>query len=64
MVAVFWEHPNYTGRRLTVTGPIDVPCFDNWQFSRITTSFQISEWQHLPQAAADGFSLCKHVQEL
>ncbi|WIA13870.1 hypothetical protein OEZ85_002442 [Tetradesmus obliquus] len=42
MVAVFWEHPNYAARRLTVTGPIDVPCFDNWQFSRITTSFQIT----------------------
>lgn len=44
MTAVFWENNNYGGRGLRVTGPSDVPCFDNWRFSKVTSSMQISEW--------------------
>jgi hypothetical protein len=42
MVATFHKHSNYAGHWLRVTGPADIPCFDNWQFSKITTSMQIS----------------------
>ncbi|WIA37343.1 hypothetical protein OEZ86_014273 [Tetradesmus obliquus] len=42
MTAVFWENNNFGGRGLRVTGPADVPCFDNWQFSKVTSSMQIT----------------------
>lgn len=41
--ATVWEHPNYAGRGLVITGPVDLPDISRWSFDNIISSFKMGK---------------------